>query len=261
MASSRRLLLTSLLLASGLGCATARNYEDPAVPVYKGGVADRRDAGATLRVVTFNLKWGKEIDRAVECCRGRGPSGTPTSWCSRRWTGRAPSGSAAPSAWRTSTCRRPCTPCRTTTSEWRCSRRGRSKRRASCCFRIRTGCASCAARPPSRRCARRSARCASMASISSPAGAWEACGATRRARSPMPRAGAGPCWWRRQPRQLGDGQARLLLGDRGGGTRQPLRVYHVVARALRRGRARVSRPTPATQRHKPVWPSSPTAAI
>jgi len=73
MASSRRLVLTSLLLASGLGCATARNYEDPAAPVYKGGVADRRDAGATLRVVTFNLKWGKEIDRAVELLSRPGP--------------------------------------------------------------------------------------------------------------------------------------------------------------------------------------------
>jgi hypothetical protein len=73
MSSSRRLVLTSLLLASGLGCATARNYEDPASPVYKGGVADRRDAGATLRVVTFNLKWGKEIDRAVELLSRPGP--------------------------------------------------------------------------------------------------------------------------------------------------------------------------------------------
>jgi len=61
----RRLFLTSLLLASGLGCATARNYEDPAAPVYTGGAALRREAGRTLRVVTFNLKWGKEIDRAV----------------------------------------------------------------------------------------------------------------------------------------------------------------------------------------------------
>ena len=73
MSSARRLVLTSLLLASGLGCATARNYEDPAVPVYRGGVADRRDAGATLRVVTFDLKWGKEIDRAVELLSRPGP--------------------------------------------------------------------------------------------------------------------------------------------------------------------------------------------
>ena len=69
----RRLFLTSLLLASGLGCATARNYEDPAAPVYTGGAALRREAGRTLRVVTFNLKWGKEIERAVELLSRPGP--------------------------------------------------------------------------------------------------------------------------------------------------------------------------------------------
>src|SRR5262245_26042254 len=69
----RRLFLTSLLLASGLGCATARNYEDPAAPVYRGGTAARREKTRTLRVVTFNLKWGQEIDRAVELLSRPGP--------------------------------------------------------------------------------------------------------------------------------------------------------------------------------------------
>jgi len=66
MRSSRAFVLASLFLSGGLGCATARNYEDPGVPVYTGGSALRRDAGSSLRVVTFNLKWGKEIDRAAE---------------------------------------------------------------------------------------------------------------------------------------------------------------------------------------------------
>jgi endonuclease/exonuclease/phosphatase family metal-dependent hydrolase len=69
----RRLFLASLLFASGLGCATARNYEDPVAPVYKGGAAARRERTPTLRVVTFNLKWGREIDRAAELLSRPGP--------------------------------------------------------------------------------------------------------------------------------------------------------------------------------------------
>ena len=69
----RRLFLTSLLLASGLGCATARNYEDPVAPVYVGGSADPQHAAPVLKVVTFNLKWGKEIDRAIELLSRPGP--------------------------------------------------------------------------------------------------------------------------------------------------------------------------------------------
>ena len=53
MSSSHRFVLASLLLASGLGCATARNYEDPVAPVYAGGSADRRDPRAWLSVVAI----------------------------------------------------------------------------------------------------------------------------------------------------------------------------------------------------------------
>jgi endonuclease/exonuclease/phosphatase family metal-dependent hydrolase len=69
----RPLVLATLLLAVGLGCATARNYEDPAAPVYKGGTAAYREGTPTLRVVTFNVKWGKEIDRTIELLSRPGP--------------------------------------------------------------------------------------------------------------------------------------------------------------------------------------------
>ncbi len=55
------------------GCATVRNYEDPARPVYAGGSPAGGAGGPTLRVVTFNLKWGREVDRAAELFRRPGP--------------------------------------------------------------------------------------------------------------------------------------------------------------------------------------------
>jgi endonuclease/exonuclease/phosphatase family metal-dependent hydrolase len=61
------------LLVLGSGCATARNYEDPAGPVYVGGAATRGHAAAALRVVTFNLKWGLEVDRAATLLSEPGP--------------------------------------------------------------------------------------------------------------------------------------------------------------------------------------------
>jgi endonuclease/exonuclease/phosphatase (EEP) superfamily protein YafD len=48
------------------GCATARNYEDPARPVYAGGSSSGGRGEQSLRVVTFNLKWGRHVDRAAE---------------------------------------------------------------------------------------------------------------------------------------------------------------------------------------------------
>jgi endonuclease/exonuclease/phosphatase family metal-dependent hydrolase len=50
-----------------------RNYEDPGIPVYAGGSPAGGRAGQALRVVTFNLKWGREVDRAAELLTHPGP--------------------------------------------------------------------------------------------------------------------------------------------------------------------------------------------
>jgi endonuclease/exonuclease/phosphatase family metal-dependent hydrolase len=55
------------------GCATARNYEDPLGPVDHGGSPAGGPARQTLRVVTFNLKWGRYIDRAADLFSRPGP--------------------------------------------------------------------------------------------------------------------------------------------------------------------------------------------
>jgi endonuclease/exonuclease/phosphatase family metal-dependent hydrolase len=43
------------------------------VPVYAGGSPAGARAGLTLRVVTFNLKWGRAIDRAADLLQRPGP--------------------------------------------------------------------------------------------------------------------------------------------------------------------------------------------
>jgi len=57
----------SLLLAllAGAGCTNALNYADPAGPRYEGRFAGI-DADPALRIVTFNIKFSREIDRAIE---------------------------------------------------------------------------------------------------------------------------------------------------------------------------------------------------
>ena len=50
-----------------------RNYDDPALPVCAGGSPAGGGARQTLRVVTFNLKWGKEVDRAADLFSRPGP--------------------------------------------------------------------------------------------------------------------------------------------------------------------------------------------
>jgi len=54
-----------------------RNYEDPAAPVYSGGSPAGGSGVGTLRVVTFNLKWGRHVDRAADLFRHRGPLHDP----------------------------------------------------------------------------------------------------------------------------------------------------------------------------------------
>jgi endonuclease/exonuclease/phosphatase family metal-dependent hydrolase len=55
------LLTTAVLLA----CQEARNYPDPAGPRYAGGIASP-DPDPVLKVVTFNIRYAREIDRALE---------------------------------------------------------------------------------------------------------------------------------------------------------------------------------------------------
>ena len=56
-------LLVLALLATG-ACSNALNYADPAGPRYAGGFGGA-DADPALRIVTFNIKFSREIDRAI----------------------------------------------------------------------------------------------------------------------------------------------------------------------------------------------------
>jgi endonuclease/exonuclease/phosphatase family metal-dependent hydrolase len=70
-----------LLAASGLGCAGAVNYLDPAGPAYAYPRSEPAvGAGAPsapLRVVSFNIAYAVEIDRAIEVLRGTEPLRNP----------------------------------------------------------------------------------------------------------------------------------------------------------------------------------------
>src|SRR5262249_53492759 len=61
-------------ISSAVGCATARNYDDPAGPIVVGPQATTtRPASRELRVVTFNLKLGEHVDRASDLLSRPGP--------------------------------------------------------------------------------------------------------------------------------------------------------------------------------------------
>jgi endonuclease/exonuclease/phosphatase (EEP) superfamily protein YafD len=69
----RRLAAILALAASGPGCAAAVNYVDPSGPLYtyareRGAAAPV--AGRYLHVVSFNIAYAIEIDRAIEVLRG-----------------------------------------------------------------------------------------------------------------------------------------------------------------------------------------------
>jgi endonuclease/exonuclease/phosphatase family metal-dependent hydrolase len=55
----------ALAVLLGAGCKTAQNYLDPAGPVYRGsgGVLATDDPG--LRIVTFNIAYALQVDRAI----------------------------------------------------------------------------------------------------------------------------------------------------------------------------------------------------
>jgi endonuclease/exonuclease/phosphatase (EEP) superfamily protein YafD len=60
-------------------CAKTHNYLDPTGPKYEGNYADpaapcaSRPADGPIRVVTFNIEFAREIDKAVALLRDRGP--------------------------------------------------------------------------------------------------------------------------------------------------------------------------------------------
>lgn len=72
MASALRAVAAALLCAQ-LGCAHAVNYLDPAGPSYTGSGAVARPAtpARSIRVVTFNIEYGKRIDLALDALRKR----------------------------------------------------------------------------------------------------------------------------------------------------------------------------------------------
>ena len=55
----------ALALLASAACSNALNYADPSGPRYEGHFAGA-DADPALRVVTFNIKFSREIDRAIE---------------------------------------------------------------------------------------------------------------------------------------------------------------------------------------------------
>jgi endonuclease/exonuclease/phosphatase family metal-dependent hydrolase len=60
-----RTLALALALLAAAGCSKALNYADPSGPRYAGRFAGV-DADPNLRIVTFNIKFSREIDRAIE---------------------------------------------------------------------------------------------------------------------------------------------------------------------------------------------------
>jgi endonuclease/exonuclease/phosphatase family metal-dependent hydrolase len=70
------------LAAAGIACAPAVNYLDPSAPSYvyprEGGpAASAPPAAAPLRVVSFNIEYGIEIDRAIQVLRESDPLRNP----------------------------------------------------------------------------------------------------------------------------------------------------------------------------------------
>jgi endonuclease/exonuclease/phosphatase family metal-dependent hydrolase len=59
-------VLTALLVS---GCATARNYPDPDGPRYAGGQAVLPQPRAELRIVSFNIEYGRQIETAIALLR------------------------------------------------------------------------------------------------------------------------------------------------------------------------------------------------
>lgn len=60
-----------------IGCATARNYDDPAGPIVVGPPVAPTHAGGDVRLVTFNIKFAEHVDRAAALLSQPGPLKDP----------------------------------------------------------------------------------------------------------------------------------------------------------------------------------------
>jgi len=66
--------LAIAVLASLVGCATARNYDDPAGPILIGPrVAPNHAGTGDVRLVTYNIKFAEHVDRAAALLSRPGP--------------------------------------------------------------------------------------------------------------------------------------------------------------------------------------------
>jgi endonuclease/exonuclease/phosphatase family metal-dependent hydrolase len=65
--------LIAAALAGVVGCATARNYDDPAGPIVVGPPMAPRQGSGDVRLVTFNVKFGEHPDRAADLLSRPGP--------------------------------------------------------------------------------------------------------------------------------------------------------------------------------------------
>lgn len=74
-----RAVALAVALATGPACAAVQNYLDASGPRYAGSEASERsgvvsaEAAAGLRIVTFNIKYARQIDRAIDLLRAEGP--------------------------------------------------------------------------------------------------------------------------------------------------------------------------------------------
>jgi endonuclease/exonuclease/phosphatase family metal-dependent hydrolase len=82
MQSSRmRAVVLTAALATGPACAAVQNYLDVSGPRYAGEVAPQPVSGIipaeagphSLRIVTFNIKYSRQIDRAIDLLSSEGP--------------------------------------------------------------------------------------------------------------------------------------------------------------------------------------------
>jgi endonuclease/exonuclease/phosphatase family metal-dependent hydrolase len=72
----RALGLVLALAAAGAGCRAVVNYRSPAGPRYFAGLPASpgvSDTPRALRVVTYNVQWGKHVDRAIHVLQTRAP--------------------------------------------------------------------------------------------------------------------------------------------------------------------------------------------
>jgi endonuclease/exonuclease/phosphatase family metal-dependent hydrolase len=69
----QRVTFVALVLACLGGCATVRNYDDPAGPILTGTTTSPPRPSIELRVVTFNIAFARHVDRAADLLNRPGP--------------------------------------------------------------------------------------------------------------------------------------------------------------------------------------------